>query len=247
MIKLRLLPAWLFLLLPLQLTAAEIRVAVASNFTQAMDAIVEQFEAKSHHQVDLIYASTGKIYAQIINGAPFDAFFAADVERPTLLEEENKIQPGSRFSYAFGQIVLWSPDNNLVDKQGEVLASDQFRHLAIANPRLAPYGLAAQQILEAKGLWQQLQARMVRGENISQTFHFVNSGNAELGFVALSQLQTLSPDQHGSQWLVPAPLYEAIEQQAVQLTDKSAVTELMTFVKSEAGKKIIQQFGYNTP
>lgn len=231
----------------LPLSAQEIRVAVASNFTHAMEDIARQFEAQSGHRVTLIFGSTGKIYAQIINGAPFDAFFAADVSRPARLEQADKIQSGSRFSYAFGQLVLWSPDKNLVDKEAGILNSEHFRYLAIANPRLAPYGLAAKQVLESKGLWQPLQPRIVRGENIGQTFHFINSGNAEMGFVALSQVKGLATGERGSLWQIPAELYDPIEQQAVQLTDKTAATALMAFVKSDAGKQIIRSYGYSTP
>jgi molybdate transport system substrate-binding protein len=235
-----------FLLLPLQLAAESVRIAVASNFTHAMQEIKKQFEQQTEHKVELIFGSTGKIYAQIINGAPFDAFFAADAIRPERLEQEGRIQPGSRFSYAFGRIVLWSPDSNLSLAKGKVLDNGQFRHLAIANPRLAPYGTAAKQVLQAKGVWQKLQSRIVRGENIGQTFQFVISGNAELGFIALSQLESqLNPNQ-GSHWLVPTDLYQPIEQQAVQLTDKAAVSAFMQFVKTEAAKQIIHGYGYST-
>lgn len=235
------------LVLPLQVSAEQIRVAVASNFTHAMQDIKQQFEQQSGHEIDLIFGSTGKIYAQIINGAPFDAFFAADVTRPERLEQEKRIQPGSRFSYAIGQVVLWSPDNTLVDDKAEVLQSGQFRHLAIANPKLAPYGKAAQQVLQVKGVWKKWQDKIVRGENIGQTFQFVKSGNAELGFVALSQLKSAAAGNNGSTWVAPAELYDPIEQQAVQLTDKAAVTALMDFVKSDAARQIIHHYGYNTP
>jgi molybdate transport system substrate-binding protein len=235
------------LLLPLQLAAEPARVAVASNFTHAMQDIKKQFEQQSEHEVELIFGSTGKIYAQIINGAPFDAFFAADAIRPQRLEQEGRIKPGSRFSYAFGHIVLWSPDSTLRLDKGKVLENGQFRHLAIANPRLAPYGTAAKQVLQGKGVWQKLQSRIVRGENIGQTFQFVISGNAELGFIALSQLKSQANPNRGSHWLVPADLYAPIEQQAVQLTDKTAVSAFMDFVKSDAAKKIIHGYGYSTP
>ena len=237
----------LLLLLPMPLHAETIRVAVASNFSHAMQAISDQFEQQTGHSVDLIFGSTGKIYAQILNGAPFDAFFAADTERPERLESEKRIQPGSRFSYALGQLVLWSPDETLIDSKGSILLDGGFRHLAIANPRLAPYGKAAQQTLEARGVWQQWQDKIVRGENISQTFQYIISGNAELGLIARSQLPSLEERRQGSYWLVPASLYQPIEQQAVQLTDKAAASELMAFIKSEAAWPLIEDFGYLQP
>lgn len=237
----------LLLLLSMPLHAETIRVAVASNFSHAMQAISDQFEQQTGHRVDLIFGSTGKIYAQILNGAPFDAFFAADTERPERLEREKRIQPGSRFSYALGQLVLWSPDKTLIDSEGKILLNGGFRHLAIANPKLAPYGKAAQQTLEARGLWQQWQDKIVRGENISQTFQYVISGNAELGLIARSQLQSLDTTRQGSHWLVPSTLYQPIEQQAVQLSDKPAASALMAFIKSDAAWQIIEDFGYWRP
>lgn len=237
----------LLLLLPMQLHAETIRVAVASNFSHAMQAISDQFEQQTGHNVDLIFGSTGKIYAQILNGAPFDAFLAADTERPEQLEREKRIQPDSRFSYALGQLVLWSPDKTLIDSEGNILLDGGFRHLAIANPKLAPYGKAAQQTLEARGVWQQWQDKIVRGENISQTFQYIISGNAELGLIARSQLQALDTTSQGSHWLVPPTLYQPIEQQAVQLSDKPAATALMAFIKSDAAWQLIEKFGYSRP
>lgn len=229
------------------LHAAQINVAVASNFSPVMAKIIKQFEQKTVHSVTLIAGSTGKIYAQIHNGAPFDAFFAADALRPQKLEDTNQILPGSRFTYAIGKIVLWSPNPSLVDTEGQVLASKQFRHLALANPKLAPYGLAAQQVLKSKHLWDKLQANIVRGENIGQTFHFVKSGNAELGFIALSQIKQHADNQNGSMWLVPSELYKPIEQQAVQLTTAPGVEAFLNFVKSAAAQQIILDYGYDLP
>lgn len=237
----------LLLLLPFQLQADSIRVAVASNFTHAMQELKQQFEQQSEHSVELISGSTGKIYAQIINGAPFDAFFAADIERPQRLEQANRIQPGSRFSYALGQLVLWSPQPDLVDDHAGVLQSGGFRHLAMANPKLAPYGKAAQQVLEANSVWQRWQHHIVRGENIGQTYQYVKSGNAELGFIALSQLKAQQTSHHGSQWLVPEEVYDPIEQQAVQLTDNAATTAFMAFIKTNSARRLIDRYGYLAP
>lgn len=233
-------------LLPIAVSAEPIRVAVASNFTHAMQEIVKHYQQESGNAVELVFGSTGKIYAQIINGAPFDAFFAADADRPERLEREQRIQPGSRFSYAIGQIVLWSPDKQRIHGP-DSLNADDFRHLAIANPKLAPYGKAARQILQNHGVWEKLQGKIVQGENIGQTFHFVKSGNAELGFVALSQIKVLDKNETGSLWLVPADLHDPIEQQAVQLSDKSTVSAFLDYVKSDAASQIIEDYGYRSP
>ena len=235
------------LLLNSNLRAEEVHIAVASNFTATMRMLAERFEQQSGHSVVLLPGSTGKHYAQIMNGAPFDAFFAADAERPALLEANGRIIPGSRFTYAIGKLVLWSPDPEFVDRDGAVLDRGTFRRLAIANPRLAPYGRAAQQVLEARELWQPLQPKLVRGENIAQAFQFIASGNAELGFVALSQLIQTGGDMSGSWWQVPRHLHAPIEQQAVLLSNSIAALELMTFMKSEAAHAVIRGFGYGIP
>lgn len=227
--------------------ADEILIAAASNFNNAIKHIAERFEAKTGHQVTLIFGSTGKQYAQIRNGAPFDAFFAADVSRPKLLEDEGVARPGSRFTYAIGKIILWSPQVGTIDAEGKVLKSEGFQHLAIANPRLAPYGKAAREVLQAHGLWDALQGRMVRGENIGQTFQFVKSGNAKLGFVACSQVKRPGHPVEGSFWEVPQSLYSPIEQQAVLLNDNDAARAFLAFVKSAESLDIIREFGYDTP
>lgn len=237
---------FLLCLIPTQINAEPLRIAVASNFSSAMNALTASYEQQTGQQVDLIFGSTGKLYAQIINGAPFDAFFAADAERPRRLEQAQRIQSGSRFTYAFGQLVLWSPDPKLIDSQLAALKTPNFHHLAIANPRLAPYGLAAQQVLEHLSLWGPLQSHIVRGENIGQTYQFIQSGNAELGFVALAQLQDQQLAQ-GSYWRVPDAFHTPIEQQAVQLTDKPGVEQFMAYLRKDDSKQLIQRFGYRTP
>ncbi len=244
---LRLLLATATVLAASQAAATEIRVAVASNFIRAISAAAERFEQDSGHKVILAFGSTGKHYAQIRNGAPFDAFFAADVRRPKLLEKEGLAVPGSRFTYAVGKLVLWSPDTAFVDAQGKVLEQGEFHHLAIANPKLAPYGLAAREVLQARGLWNDMDKRLVRGENIGQTFQFVASGNAELGFVAMSQLMRPGQAVEGSHWDVPPALYGPIEQQAVLLKDKEAARAFMSFVRSAAAIRIIRDHGYEVP
>lgn len=227
--------------------AGEIRVAVASNFAEAARTLARAFEQRTGHQVRLSVGSTGKHYAQIHHGAPFEVFLAADAKRPMLLEKEGKTVPGSRFTYAVGQLVLWSPDPGLVDEQGRVLDRRAFRHLAIANPRLAPYGLAAMEVLQQRGLWDDLQRRFVRGENIGQTFQFVASGNADLGFVAGSQLILDEGPRPGSYWRVPPILHTPIVQQAVLVKNEPIAIEFLAFLESEEGKSIIHQFGYETP
>jgi len=230
-----------------QLIAEEIRVAVASNFSIAITTLAEQFEANSGHTVSLIFGSTGKHYVQIKNGAPFDAFFAADTKRPELLEKEGVALPGSRFTYAFGKLILWSPQAGYVDPQGKVLEQGAFRHLAIANPKLAPYGKAAREVLQAIGVWGALKAKTVRGENISQTFQFVSSGNAELGLVAWSQVKQPGHPMTGSWWEVPQALYTPIEQQAVLLKENTAARAFLSFMKTEKSRALIRSFGYDTP
>ena len=224
--------------------ADEIRVAVATNFSETMDALVALFEQGSGHTVVLSAGSTGNHYAQIRNGAPFDAFFAADVERPTLLEQEGIAVAGSRFPYAVGRLVLWSARDDLVDAEGRVLESGAFRFLAIANPDLAPYGAAAREVLMARDLWASLQPKLVRGQDIGQTYSFVHTGNAELGFVAYSQLKRSGAEPSGSYWLVPESLHRRIEQQAVLLRDVPAARDLMEFVKSDAAREVMRRYGY---
>lgn len=228
-------------------SAEDVSVAVASNFSDAMQAIVARFEADTAHRVTLIFGSTGKHYAQIKNGAPFDLFFAADLERPALLEKEGLASPGTRFTYALGKLVLWSPKEDYVDDRGKVLEQADFRYLAVANPKLAPYGKAAEEVLQAKSVREALRDRFVQGEDIEQTFQFVKSGNAELGFVAYSQIKR--PDQPipGSYWEIPRSLYAPINQQAVLLKEKVAARALLSFVKSETARSIIRAFGYATP
>lgn len=230
-----------------QVFASEIRIAAASNFRAAITALARSFEASSGSKLALAYGSTAKHYAQIKQGAPYDVFFAADVSRPEILEKEGFALPGSRFTYAIGRIVLWSPHAGIVDPAGKVLQQGDFRHLAIANPELAPYGKAAQQVLQVIGLWDDLQSRIVRGENIGQTFQFISSGNAEMGFVARSQLLQPGKSIEGSFWEVPQSHYDAIEQQAVLLKDNKVAANFLLYVKSEQAQNIIRQYGYDVP
>jgi molybdate transport system substrate-binding protein len=227
--------------------AGEIRVAVASNFAPALQDIAADFEVRSGHRVLLSSGATGRQYAQIVNGAPFEIFLAADAERPSRLEREGVAIAGSRFTYARGRAVLWSPRNNYVDADGQVLSRGDFRHLAIANPRLAPYGAAAREVLAARGLSELPAARIVIGENIGQTFRFVQSGAAELGFVAYSQILQPGIAVTGSYWIVPQSLYTPLDQQAVLLKDDAVAREFLDFLKREPARAIIRAYGYETP
>ena len=229
---------------PLQ--AERILVAVAANFTGTAERLAEAYGSRSGQRAELVPGSTGKHFAQIVNGAPFDVVLAADSERPERLELEGRARPGSRFTYALGRLVLWSPVAGRVDPAGRVLMTGGFRHLALANPRLAPYGLAARQTLEHLDLWERLQGRVVFGENAGQAFHFVQSGAAELGFVALAQVRQAGAEDRGW-WAVPATHHAPIEQQAVLLSDAPPAAAFLEFLRSEQARDIIRAAGYGVP
>ena len=227
--------------------AAEIRVAAASNFRDALTELSEQFEHESANTITQIYGSSGKQFAQISNGAPFDVFLSADAERPRRLETEGLAVSGTRVTYALGRLALWSMDPGMVDRNGQVLRSDRFRHIALANPELAPYGIAAQQSLQALGVWDSMEKRRVLGENVGQAFQFVRTGNAELGLVAWSQLVAHNRLDAGSHWLVPRSLHHPIEQQAVLISDTHAAREFIAYLQSDQARTIIRAHGYETP
>ncbi|WP_434802617.1 molybdate ABC transporter substrate-binding protein [Paracidovorax valerianellae] len=227
--------------------AAEVLVAVAANFTAPMQKIATAFEQATGHKAVLSFGATGKFYAQIKNGAPFQVLLAADDTTPERLEREGQGVQGSRFTYAVGRLVLWSPRAGYVDDQGQVLKTGDFAHLAVANPKLAPYGLAAVQTLAKLGLSDRLQPRFVTGENIAQTYQFVATGNAPLGFVALSQVMEGGKIAKGSAWQVPEALHDPIRQDAVLLAtgkDQPAATALMQFLRSDAAREVIRAYGY---
>ena len=227
--------------------AGQVQVAVAANFAAPMQRIADAFQRDTGHTALLSTGATGKFYAQIKNGAPFDVFLSADDQTPARLEAEAAAVAGSRFTYAIGRLVLWSAQQGLVDGQGAVLKGGAFRHLAIANPKTAPYGAAAIQVLTAMSLLEPLSSRFVQGENIAQTHQFVASGNAELGFVALSQVWRDGRLAEGSAWVVPAHLHSALRQDAVLLTgarDKPAAQALMRYLKSDPARAIMRDFGY---
>ena len=227
--------------------AADVQVAVAANFTEPMKKIAAGFEKDTGHKAVLAFGATGKFYAQINNGAPFDVLLAADDETPAKLEKEGKTVAGSRFTYATGKLVLWSAKPGYVDAQGKVLETGNYAHLSIANPKTAPYGLAAVETMEKLGVTAKVQPKLVQGENIGQAHQFVSTGNAELGFVALSQVWTDGKFNAGSGWIVPANLHNPIRQDAVILdkgANNAAARALETYLKSDKAKAIIRSYGY---
>ena len=227
--------------------AGEVLVAVAANFAAPIARIGEAFKADTGHVLKISTASTGKFYSQIVGGAPFEVFLAADDETPKRLLAENHAVAGTRFTYAIGKLVLWSARPGLVDDQGAVLASDRFRYLAVANPKTAPYGAAAHQVLKARGLAEALAPRLVTGESIAQAYQFVATGNAEIGFVALSQVALPGKSATGSMWRVPQDLYTEIRQDAVLLkagASNPAALALLEFLKGETARQIIRNHGY---
>ena len=225
-----------------------IHVAVASNFTAALQDLAAAFTARTELRIGISSASTGKLYAQIRNGAPFDLLFAADSLHPRLLEQSGHALPDSRFTYAIGRIVLWSRDPTLTaDHCRHALEQPGGRRIAIAHPDLAPYGAAAREALNNLGLWQRISSRLVTGENINQAFQFVATGNAQMGLISYSQLVRGNTPVSTCQWIIPENLYTPIEQQAVALRRSDMnpdATKFMAFVRSPEGRKIIEQNGY---
>ena len=227
--------------------ADEVQVAVAANFTAPAKRIAVDFEKETGHKAALSFGATGKFYAQIKNGAPFEVLLAADDSTPAKLEEEGAAVRGSRFTYAIGSLVLWSAKPGLGDDQGEVLKKGDFQHLAIANPKTAPYGVAAMETLKALGLLDAVQPKLAQGENIAQTHQFVVSGNAELGFVALSQVMEDGKLTSGSARVVPETLHEPIRQDAVLLNAgaaKPAAAAWLDYLRGEKVRAVIRAFGY---
>ncbi len=240
----------LFGLLSSQALAGEVHVAVASNFSAPIQRIVTLFQQESGHAVQISLGSSGKFYSQIKDGAPFDVFLSADEKSPKLLEQEGLAVANTRFVYALGKLVLWSAQPGYVDDKGDVLRKGGYNKLAFADPKLAPYGLAAKQTLEDMGLWSVVQTKLVTGESITQTYQFAATGNAELAFIALSHITKDGKVTEGSWWIVPAHLYNPIKQSAVQLTaakDKAAAQAFLAFLKGEKARAIIRGFGYDLP
>ena len=245
------LPRLLTLTAALALSAAAqaevVQIAVAANFTAPARALAEIFARTTGHEAKLSFGATGAFYTQIKNGAPFDILLAADDERPIRLEKEGDTVPGSRFTYAIGQLVLWSAKPGLVDDEGAVLKHGQFGKIAIANPKNAPYGAAAVEAMEKLGLAATLQPKLVTGESIGQTFNFIATGNAELGFVALAQVLEGGKLKSGSMWVVPAQYHAPIIQDAVILNraaSNPAAKAWMELLKTPQSKALIRSYGY---
>lgn len=220
--------------------AAQVKVAVASNFASTAEALVAKYAELSDDKIVLLVGSTGKHTAQIQYGLPVDVFLAADTEMPRLLEGKHLVVEGSRQTYALGRLALWSKDTLLVDDNGEVLTTSAFKRLAIANPKTAPYGRAASQVLSSLGV----QPSVVYGESVAQAFQFANSGGAEIALLALSQVIDL---RRGSFWLVPNELHSPIEQQLVLLNDVQPARDFISFLLSEQALSIIELRGYMRP
>lgn len=227
--------------------SGQAHVAAAANFAQPMKAIAAELEKTTGHQLKITLGATGKLYAQIKNGAPFDVLLAADTPTPAHLETEGLAVAGSRFTYATGKLVLWSADASQVDAKGELLKAGNFRKLAFASPKVAPYGAAAVQVMDKLGLSATLGPKLVQGESIGQTFGFVATGNADIGFVALSQVLAGGQLRSGSMWIIPQNLYDPIRQDAVVLkraANNPAALALMALLKSKGTQDLIRSYGY---
>lgn len=231
-------------LAPALAAADEVRIAVAANFTPTLERLVELFASETGHRAILSSASTGKHYAQIRNGAGFDVFLAADDERPAQLERDGVGVAGSRFVYAEGRLVLWVPGSAALGDPAAFLAAGGYRRLAIAHPRLAPYGRAAQEVLQHWGLWDRLRERLVRGENVGQAFQFVATGNAEAGLVALAQVLAVDPSRRGSYRPIAAELHTPIAQQAMLLRPGAAAESFLDFLRGPRAAAEIRRDGY---
>ena len=228
--------------------AAEAQVAVAANFAEPIKVIAAVLEKTTGHTIKVTLGATGKLYAQIKNGAPFDVLLAANTDTPAQLEKDGLAQPGSRFTYATGKLVLWSADAKRVDAKGDVLKVADLGKVAYAAPKVAPYGAAAVQTMDKLGLSASLAPKLVQGESIGQTFNFAYTGNADVGFVALSQVLEGGRLKSGSMWVVPQNLYDPIRQDAVVLTHASqneAAQALMKLLKSPNIKDLIRSYGYD--
>jgi molybdate transport system substrate-binding protein len=237
---------WLVSLTP-ALHAEETTIAVAANFNFAMEELVTAFEAESGHTVNVAYGSSGRLYAQIVNGAPYQLFFSADQEKPEALVKEGLAEESNRFTYATGTLLLWWLESDKDIK--EALDNRSLERIAIANPRLAPYGQAAMQVLESLGLDEPYESRLVMGENVSQVYQFVATGNVDAGFIALSQIIQFDKPLLGTGWIVPEPLHDPIYQDVVLLNNAEnnlAAKAFLEFMRGEQAKTIIDRFGYKT-
>ena len=244
---LRLMLAFASALFVVAAQAGEVTVAIAANFTAPMQQIAKTFEQDTGHKAQLAFGATGKFYAQIKNGAPFAVLLAADDETPERLEKEGLAVTGTRFTYATGRLALWSKQPNLVEDKGEVLRSNRFNKIAIADPKLAPYGMAAMEVIHKLGVQANVVPKLVQGESIGQTYQFVSTENAQLGFVALSQISIDGRITQGSAWVVPQHLHTPLKQDVVLLNagkDNAAAQALLKYLQSDTAKTIIKSYGY---
>ncbi len=229
-----------------QAFSATLRVAVASNFASTAEQLEEIFERDGLYEIEIIRGATGKLSAQIMQGAPYDVFLSADAQRPKQLELAGAALKGTRFTYALGKIVVWRPESDVIIGP-EVFSEVSFDTLSIANTRIAPYGLAAQQALRALGYWDAFSSKIIQGENVSYAFHQVATGNADIGIVAYSQVKSYLETDETDYWVVPQNLYEPIEQQAIQLTDRLIAEKFLSFLNSYEARSVIEEAGYGLP
>ena len=238
---------WMSLVITVPACAGEVAVAVAANFAAPMQRIAAAFQADTGHRAVVALGSTGRFYAQIVNAAPFDVLLAADDETPARLAREGLGAEASRFTYATGRLVLWSRQPGLVDGDGAVLRSGKIERLALADPKLAPYGAAAVEVLTRLGLLEALRPRLVTGESLAQAYQFVASESAPLGFVALSQVQEEGVLSAGSAWQVPAHLHAPLRQDAILLNrgiGNPAAQALLDYLRGERARAIMRGYGY---
>ena len=223
-------------------------IAVASNFAEPLREIAERFAANSDHELRISAGSSGHLYAQIVNGAPYDLFLSADSLRPLLLEEAALIEPGTRFTYAIGQLVFWArADTMRAESCGAELLDPGKRRLAIANPALAPYGAAAKQVLEERGLWESVQGNLVVGQNVSQVLHFAYTGNVDMALLAQSQFLAFDGLATGCAMSIRDSEHDSILQQAVLLargTDNAAAQAFIAYLRGPEASEVIKRFGY---
>ena len=228
--------------------SATVLVAVAANFSKPMTEIVSQFEKATGHSAKLSFGSSGKFVSQLENGGPFEVLLSADEKGPEKLEQAGLTVPNSRFVYALGKLVLWSATPNFVDDKGKILMTSNFKHLALADPKVAPYGAAAIDVLKKMKLFEKLQPMFVQGENIAQTYQFISTANAELGFLALSQVIKNGKIVGGSSWIIPDNLHAPIRQTAVLMktgAENPAARALIDYLKSIPALAIIKKYGYD--
>lgn len=241
--------SFLFVAYATNLRAEEALVAVAANFSAPMQQIAASFQKDTGHQLRMSYGATGGFYAQIKNGGPFDVFLSADQITPQKLEAEGLGVALTRFNYATGQLVVWSKQDGLVDDKGQVLRNKNIQRVAMANPKLAPYGVAAWETMTALGLLEELKPKIVQGDSIAQTYQFVSTQNAQVGFVALSQVFANGQLTSGSGWIVPPHLYKPIRQDVILLKngkDNLAAKAFLIYLKGEKAKAVMKSYGYLT-